>query len=442
LWCNFLIYPKKIKIRYNLGMKNTTKTLLILTCMASSLAFKKGDVVELEAFLNARSSASFMKSSANITATLTKGTKGEILESKKMPSGNFGLKMKVENGPHAGEAYWVYYNVKARLIKLFSDKDTEQTKVSQAKKALLTHDQKAYRAPEEAAVMEAALTAKTLLDRKSVADIVLTPKQPDCKQTLATVTTVKEEDYKETDVVEPYKEVNSSSLQSHSCRSGGLGWDQCKSESGKIEGFKLINNGPNNIVKTNEYYISREMSFEFEDHARSDLKLIVSDSPDDTTSHATYSIMMFFPRTVLPAVKRVGDELEVTLPNKEIVRYNANTKEVIGGVFTEGPMKQDPTNRNKAFPANLKYTGEGVMIRADKTGDLPYGDTETNTGAKVPSSSTATVSKKGFKDCKIPAKDIWYTDYNKGSNVFIKPELASDAGLDAFIKTKCGFSVL
>lgn len=413
--------------------------------MAATLAFNKGDMVELEAYLNARSTASFMKSSGNIATTLTKGTKGEILESKKMPSGNFGLKMKVESGPHAGEAYWVYYNVKAPLIKLFDEHDKEQDKkhpvVSQAKKAVLTHDQKAYRAPEEAAVLEAVVTAKSMLDKKAVAEIVLTPKQPDCKQTLATVTSVAEADYKETDVVEPYREVASSPLQSHSCRSGGQGWDQCKNESGKIEGFKLVNNGPNNIVKTNEYYINREMSFEFEDHARSDLKLVVSDSPDDTTSHSTYSIMMFFPRSVMPAVKRIGDELEVTLPNKEIVRYNAKTKEVIGGVFTEGPMKQDPKNKNKAVPANIKYTGDGVMIRADKSGDLPYGDTETNSGAKVPSSSTATVSKKGFKDCKIPAKDIWYTDYNKGSNVFIKPELASDAGLDAFIKTKCGFSL-
>lgn len=422
--------------------KKLIPAFLVLVTVSTTTAFKKGDLIELQSFLNARTSAAFTKESKNISAVLAKGTKGEILETQKMPSGNFGLKMKVESGPHAGETYWVYHNLKNPTAKLFNEKKEEITgaDLSSAKTAELKVKVRALRAPEEAVVLNAAETAKAMLEKKTLSNIVTTPQSPDCVQTVP-VAKISEDQYDETQIVEPFREKAESPLQFNTCRTVQSGWDQCKNDKGAVEGFKLINHGPNNIVKTNEYYISREMHFEFEDKARSDMRLILSDAPDDTTSHATYSILMFFPRTVLPAVRRVGDELEVTLPTKEIVRYNAKTKEVIGGVFTEGPMKQDPKNRNKAVPADVKYTGQGVLIRADKSGDLPYGDIETSTGAKSPSTTIATVSKKGFKDCKIPSKDIWYTDYSKDGNVFIRPELASDAGLDSFLKTKCGFSI-
>ncbi|MDD4972979.1 MAG: hypothetical protein PHY93_01440 [Bacteriovorax sp.] len=425
-------------------------TLPLALTLASALAFNVGEQVELEAFLNARSDARFTKASNNIAATLSKGTRGEVMETKKMPSGNFGIKMKVEGGAHRGESFWVYYNLKTPLIKLLDAKNKELNKdqnkvdendaVETAKKVELTADQKAYRAPEEKAVIDAATTALKLLDNKALLQIIANPKSLDCAPVVSALSVVPEDQYKETDVVQPYHEVATSPLHSSICQTSDSGWEQCKSaDTGKIEGFKLFNNGPNKIVKNNEYFINREMSFEFSDLARSDMKLVISDSPDDTTSHATYSIMMFFPRTVMPAVKRVGDEFEVTLPNKEIVRYNAKTREVIGGVFTEGAMAQG--DNKKAKPAAINYTGNGVMIRADKSGDLPYGDVETKSGAKAPSTTTATISKKGFKDCKIPSKDIWYTDYNKGGNVFVKSELTNDIGMDDFVKKKCGFSL-
>lgn len=422
--------------------KKLIPVFLVLVTVTTTTAFKKGDLIELQSFLNARSSAAFTKEARNISAVLAKGTKGEILETQKMPSGNFGLKMKVQSGPHAGETYWVYHNVKNPAAKLFNAHKEEITgaDLSSVKTAELKVKVRALRAPEEAVVLNAAETARAVLDKNSVKNIVTAPPAPDCMQT-SPVVQISEDQYDETQIVEPFRERADSPLQFNTCRTVSGGWDQCKNDKGAVEGFKIINHGPNAIVKSNEYYINREMNFEFEDRARSDMRLIISDSPDDTTSHTTYSILMFFPRSVLPAVRKVGEELEVTLPTKEIVRYNAKTKEVIGGVFKEGPMKQDPKNRNKAVPADIKYTGQGVLIRADKSGDLPYGDTETSSGAKAPSSSIATVSKKGFKDCKIPAKDIWYTDYSKDGNVFMKPELASDAGLDTFLKTKCGFSI-
>lgn len=425
---------------------NFVKTKIIpvwitLVSLLTTLAFKKGDLIELQAFVNARTSASFTKSSKNISATLSKGTTGEVLETQQLPSGNIALKIKVESGPRAGESYWVYHNLKKSFISLYNKKSEEITdsNLLAVQKARLKESISAIRAPEESAIIEAAETAKTILDNKNVTALVVNVEIPDCKSTTI-IEKVPEAKYDETQVVEPYREVAESSYSTHSCRETKGGWDLCRNEKG-IVGFTLVNHGPNKIVKTNESHINREMSFEFEDRARSDMRLIVAEAPDDTVSHITYSIMMFFPRTVLPSVKKVGEELEVTLPTKEIIRYNAKTKEVIGGVMTEGAMKQDPKNKNKAVPAALNYTGRGVLIRADKSGDLPYGDIETKSGAPAPSISIATVSKKGFKDCKIPSKDIWYTDYNNSGNVLIKKDLATDAGLDSFIKFKCGFSI-
>jgi len=85
------------------------------------------------------------------------------------------------------------------------------------------------------------------------------------------------------------------------------------------------------------------------------MKLLVSDAPDDTTSHITYSAMVFLPRKILPSIKRIDNELIVTLPTKEIVKFNAQTKEIIGGALSEGSMKQE--KNKKASPPDIQYRG-------------------------------------------------------------------------------------
>jgi hypothetical protein len=129
----------------------------------------------------------------------------------------------------------------------------------------------------------------------------------------------------------------------------------------------------------------------------------------------------------------------VTLPNKEKMIFNANSKEIVGGVFTERP--QSINKRGNANPIDLTYSGNGVVIRSSKNGDLPYGDIEKKDGSRAPSISKAYISKKGFKDCEVDAKDIWYTDSQRGNKSLIKKEFASDEQLDKFIKSHCGFSI-
>jgi hypothetical protein len=293
----------------------------------------------------------------------------------------------------------------------------------------------------EKTLIKAAKIAVKTLENKTISQltnntnsVVCLPLNP------LSLTTVSEDQYQETDNVEPFREMATSAFKPISSKSSENGWDQISfGDSDLVEGFSITNDGPNDIVIGQKPSLQREIKFLYPDRARSDIKLVIWDSPDGRNSHLTISVMLFFPRTILPSIKKIGEELEVTLPNKEIIRFNAKTHEVSGGVFEEGPIAQRPNG--KAFPPNIKYTGNGVMIRADKSGDLPYGDIELPNGKSAPSISTAIVSKKGFKDCSIPAKDLWYTDHQKGGIIFIKPNLASDEGMDAFIKKKCGFSL-
>ena len=429
-------------------MKNKLPSILLGLSLVTLFGFDVGQEVELTTFLNGRANPNFLKYTKNVQTLLDKGTTGEVLEVKKFGSGNSGIKMKVNGGKKNGETYWVYYNKENPGIKL-TDKNSkkevtpEVVTVAVKADATLIRSMSASRDLGEHAVIEAAKEAVTVLNTDRIQQTTKAQDNTDCPPEVnlskQSIETTPEENFKETDYVEPFRETPRTLTDYYpSCKTvRSQPWETCDYK-GAIEEFKLSNGGPNKIVTANEYYINRTFQFQFDDRARSDMKMLVVDSPDDTTSHTTYSIMLFFPRSVLPSIKQVGNELHVTLPNKEIVKYDVKTKEVIGGVFTEGKMAQG--GNKKALPAAVKYTGNGVMIRADKSGDLPYGDIEDRNGKPAPSITTATVSKKGFKDCKIPSKDIWYTDYNK-KTVLIKPELANDSGLDSFIKKKCGFSL-
>ncbi|WP_413943231.1 hypothetical protein [Bdellovibrio sp. HCB-162] len=79
----------------------------------------KEKYVELESYLNGRTSASFTASSNNIAETLQAGTRGEILEYKKLPSGNYGLRIKVLNGNHANSIFWVYHKLSDSDLALY-----------------------------------------------------------------------------------------------------------------------------------------------------------------------------------------------------------------------------------------------------------------------------------------------------------------------------------
>lgn len=466
-------------------MKNKLPTILLALSLTTLMSFDIGQEVELDSFLNARTHPNFLKYTKNIKTTLAKGTTGEVQEVKKFSSGNAGIKMKVTNGPKIGQSYWVYYNSKTPSIKL-SDKKVKDISIPELRvkpleasdikldgklpeleplavlgdvKADVLETVSATREASEHATEESIKESQNL--KSNVDETLKAQGETDCLTTTseikiessnkdesspliftssAPVTNVSESEYKLTDVAAPFRtrpesvdEGTSNGPSAPGVR--GEAYDTLRNgRVGKVKGFSITNKGPNNIVTEKSRY--RLFEFKAEDLAASDMKVEIAEFDNNSTSSSVNTIMMFFPRSVLPSVKQIDNELHVTLPNKEMVKFNAETKEIIGGVFSEEKM----TATSLRKPAHVKYTGAGVMIRADKAGDLPYGDIELRDGSNAPSTTIATISKKGHKDCKIPSKEIWYND-EKIKDVLIKPELSTDEGLDNFLKKKCNFSI-
>ena len=82
---------------------------LLCTLLLSGFTGKE-KYIELEDLANGRSSANF-KRSGNVLTTLPRGTQGEIIKATKLRSGNYGIKIKILNGPNAGRTMWVYHRM-------------------------------------------------------------------------------------------------------------------------------------------------------------------------------------------------------------------------------------------------------------------------------------------------------------------------------------------
>ena len=126
------------------NLKNKFKIYLLAFVSFWSAAFTNAKFVELEGYLNGRSSGRFTRESNNIVTLLPKGTRGEILKSKKFNSGNYGIKIKVLAGVNKGKTFWVYHKQQNSSLKLYkqapknwdsSDNDKETTDVKAATNA-------------------------------------------------------------------------------------------------------------------------------------------------------------------------------------------------------------------------------------------------------------------------------------------------------------------
>lgn len=250
-------------------------------------------------------------------------------------------------------------------------------------------------------------------------------------------------EFDETLIQAPFKDSNEQILLNTVCKTRDhLRWDVCftRFENGEeqMKSFKFTNWGENKIVPKSGFGVGRSFEFMFEDFARSDLGLLIWDSPDEIESHGHLKLMMFFPRIILPSIRYVSDAdkdlVIVTLPNKEEMVFNGKTYEIISGVMAEAPIKQD--DEGNALNPGLTYEGYGIVVEADRLNDYPVGLSAQNS-----KNNMATIRKKGFKNCKIPVKDLWYTDDNKGGNVFFNKKYTTDKAFDQLLKTKCKFSM-
>jgi hypothetical protein len=220
------------------------------------------------------------------------------------------------------------------------------------------------------------------------------------------------------------------------------GWQYRNNRQRQIVGFEFSNSGGNRIlpqrrdISKNQLY-TRDFQFRFDDRARQDVHLSVTDwvaSRDRQfrLSELMNTVMLFFPRNYLPAVVTAGDHNIVTLPTGEEVEFNAHTHEVSGGVFSEAPVDLNPDRSLRQFPA-IRYIGSGVMVRADARGSDPrLGTIATITTGSPPPDC---VQDKACNQCEVPAKEIWV---QSGAARF---KFARDEDFHNYLLSRCAFGL-
>ncbi|MBK9323495.1 MAG: hypothetical protein IPM97_11240 [Bdellovibrionaceae bacterium] len=210
----------------------------------------------------------------------------------------------------------------------------------------------------------------------------------------------------EGDLIPPIKDENTSGIRSAMCGSRTGGYEVCIFNGEVVPGRFKFSSG--NIEKT-----SREWNFHFENKARQDLGFTILDSKNGVVSTTKESHFMIFPRHNLPNIRIEGKNQIVTLPNGETIIYDVSSKKITGGVFSEDKV----------------YRGEGVLIRADQTGDDGRFAKKGNT--------MATITKKG-KTCSVPKKELW-PDQSQSSALHFK--YANDVEFDKYLKKRCKFGL-
>jgi hypothetical protein len=219
------------------------------------------------------------------------------------------------------------------------------------------------------------------------------------------------------------------------------GWQYRIDRQKKIIGFEFSNRGGNAIlperydIEKNRLF-TRDFQFHFQDRARQDIHLLLTDwapSRDKQfrLSELMNSIMLFFPRNYLPAIAGSGGHYVVTLPTGEEVKFDAVTREVLGGVFAEAPVDLHPDKTARKFPA-VSYTGKGVMIRANARGTDP----RLGTIATITSGSQASNCEgMGCNRCQVPSKELWE------QNGAVRFKFATDEEFDRYLSLRCGFGL-
>ena len=219
-------------------------------------------------------------------------------------------------------------------------------------------------------------------------------------------------------------------------------WRYRTTRRGEIVGFEFSNYGGNRILpprrdaSKNQFY-SRDFQFRFDERARQDIHLMISDwvpSRDHVfrLSEIMNSLMLFFPRRVLPAIVNVGEKNIVNLPTGEAIEFDALTHEIRGGVFLESAVDVNPNGSARKFPG-IEYHGKGLLLRVDARGKDPrIGNIATITIGTPPENCTG---GNGCNRCQVPSKELWH---QTGAERF---KFSSDAEFDQFLIARCGFGV-
>jgi hypothetical protein len=220
------------------------------------------------------------------------------------------------------------------------------------------------------------------------------------------------------------------------------GWQYRKDRQSQIVGFEFSNRGGNRILPPRydigkNLLFTRDFQFRFDDRARQDIQLFISDwapSRDKQfrLSELMNSVLHFFPRNYLPAILGSDGRYVVTLPTGEQVEFDAKTREILGGVFSETAVDLNPDRSARKFPG-VNYLGKGVVVRANARGTDPrIGSTAT-----ITTGTPAQDCDKGAacNQCQVPSKELWH------QNGPVRFRFPTDQEFDRYLVSRCGFGI-
>jgi hypothetical protein len=250
-------------------------------------------------------------------------------------------------------------------------------------------------------------------------------------------------------IAAPAKDLASRNIEYGTMLSGrnanaqlNTGWQYRRTRQGHIVGFEFSNHGGNPILTprrdaTRNQFFTRDFQFRFDDRARQDIHLMISDwvpSRDRVfrLSELMNRLMYFFPRSYLPAIANAGERNIVTLPTGEEVEFNAITKEILGGRLTESPVDLSPDRNDRRYPG-VNYLGKGVLVRADARGTDPRlgNNAVISTGTPPPSCD----KPDGCRQCEVPSKELW------DQSGAVRFKFHTDQEFDRYLTTRCGFGL-
>jgi hypothetical protein len=208
------------------------------------------------------------------------------------------------------------------------------------------------------------------------------------------------------------------------------------------ESFSFENLGDNRIVNaTANPGSQRFFSFDYLEQARQNLAMSVDDSPNGTVSHTMHSIFMFFPRKNVPLVEQLTGTIDVTLPTGEKFSVRKDSKEIVGGVLSEGPVDVSTDRFKRQYP-NVRYAGRGVVLRVNARGQPPQTGQFEN--AKIDlehglkgSVDVLIINGTTGQRCRRPKRDFWEPlDVTP-----IEFKFPSDDEFELYLRRHCGFGL-
>lgn len=229
-------------------------------------------------------------------------------------------------------------------------------------------------------------------------------------------------------------------LNNHNFQSYPVG--DVRSLNNLTDGFSIENSGDNRIVDaTRNPYSQRVFNFDYPEQARQNLSLEVYDAPNDTVSHTMHSIFWIFPRNNVHLVEQRASTIEVTLPNGEKMVFHKDSKEIVDGVFTEGPVDVSKDRHKRKYP-DLKYQGRGVILRVNARGQSPQLGQFENTKIDMEHGITGSaevliLNGQTGQRCRRPKTDFWLPlDVSP-----IEFKFPTDEEFDIYLRNKCGFGL-